>query len=116
MYFLFEPFTDDEKTAYGNILTEEAQMKLALAQSVFESVCDSVLDGSIFIEWLKFIVKDKCCNQFIVLNSQISGKGNVAAGIIQLIAARRNELKAIEEQYILNQCLVDMCRKIDRGE
>ncbi|XP_072046321.1 E3 ubiquitin-protein ligase rnf213-alpha-like [Amphiura filiformis] len=119
----FYKITSDQKTAYGNILTEEAQYKLALAKSVFEATYESVFDGSIIIGRLKLIIKYKCCNQFVALSNQIAAmnKGkdakesphNVETDIIRLIDARRNELKTIEEQYILNDCLVKMCRKID---
>ena len=121
-------YTADEKTAYGDILNEDAQVKLALAKSVFEDVCDSIMDGTIIIGRLKLIVKEKCCNQFVALSSMItstnSGKDGKESApqtsetgdIVRLIAARRNELQAISEQYELNDCLVRMCRKIGPGK
>ena len=93
---------------------------------MFEVICESVLDGSIIIRRLKFIVNDKYCNQFVALSSIItamnSGKDGKAsahnvktADIIRLIAARRCELQAVYEQRKLNDCLVKMCRKIGPG-
>ena len=127
-------FTDAD-TGFGKTLSQEAQNQLGLAKTIFESLSDSVQNGTASVGQLKLISEGRCIQQFIDLykimtsakqgsnvdQKQLSRDDRKAQterntrDILRLLNTRKKELEALQHQIDLNKTLVSVCNTIPQG-
>uniref|UniRef100_UPI00398E3990 E3 ubiquitin-protein ligase rnf213-alpha-like isoform X1 n=2 Tax=Pristiophorus japonicus TaxID=55135 RepID=UPI00398E3990 len=90
-----------------NQLSDEARHLMALADSVFLDVMNKLLDGSIKVKHLEWILKKK--NHFLALH--VTKRDGINVG--DVLTWRQNELHAFNEENHWMDSLLKMCRKIN---
>ncbi|XP_072042938.1 E3 ubiquitin-protein ligase rnf213-alpha-like [Amphiura filiformis] len=103
-------------------LSEAAKKKLATANSVLNTMCTRLIDGSIEIGQLQQILRNGQHDQFINLHMNNTmhecvgegGKKMEKANLIVLLESRKEEVEEFEVQWKWNTCLLRMCRIVER--
>ncbi|XP_072028229.1 E3 ubiquitin-protein ligase rnf213-alpha-like [Amphiura filiformis] len=116
----------DADTGFGKILSQEAQNQLALAKTLFESLRESVQDGTISVGQLKLISEGRCMQQFVELykimtsskqgsdvdQKLLSATERNTRAVLRLLNTRKRELEALQHQIELNKRLIAVCNTI----
>ncbi|XP_067860096.1 E3 ubiquitin-protein ligase rnf213-alpha isoform X2 [Heptranchias perlo] len=92
-------------------LTYEARHLMALADSVFIDVMGKLLDGSVRVKHLEWILNNK--KSFTALHDTKRNGPFKVKNLDQVLTWRENELDALNEEKNWMDSLLKMCRKIN---
>ncbi|XP_078081837.1 E3 ubiquitin-protein ligase rnf213-beta [Mustelus asterias] len=92
-------------------LSDKARHLMAIADSMFLDLMNKLLDGSIQVKHLEWILKKN--NNFIALHNTRNDESFKGKNLHDLLTWRQNELYAFTEESNWMDSLLKMCRKIN---